>query len=190
VTDADDPVVLVVEDERDLANSFASMLDDDYSVRVAYDARAAVDLYDETVDVALLDRRMPGTSGDEVLRHIRDEPGDCGVGMLTAVDPAPDIADMRFDEYVVKPASRDELLSLVETLLQRTTCDEALRRHYRLTNKIALLEEYLEPAELSASEEYQRLKTELADVDRTASEAVAELDSEDIGAVLQSGPES
>ncbi|WP_159899112.1 response regulator transcription factor [Salinirussus salinus] len=189
MTDGEDPVVLVVEDERDLADSFAALLDGDYSVRVAYDARAAVDLYDETVDVALLDRHMPGPSGDEVLQHIRDEPGDCGVGMLTAVDPAPDIADMAFDEYILKPASRNELTSLVESLLRRTTCDEALRRHYRLTNKIALLEEHLEPAELSASEEYQRLQAELADIDRTASEAVAELDSEDVGAILHSDSE-
>lgn len=186
MTDADDPVVLVIEDERDLADSFASLLDDDYSVRVAYDAEAAVDLYDETVDVALLDRRMPGMSGDEVLQYIRDEPADCGVGMLTAVDPAPDIADMAFDEYILKPASGDDLASLVDTLLQRTACDEALRRHYRLTNKIALLEEYLDPAELASSEEYQRLNEELADVDRTASEAVEELDSADVGAILRS----
>ncbi len=182
----DQPVVLLVEDERDLADSFSSLLDGEYDVRVAYNAETALDLYDEAVDVALLDRRMPGMSGDDVLRHIRDEPGDCGVGMLTAVDPAPDIADMGFDEYIVKPASGDELLSLVETLLQRTTCDEALRRHYRLTNKVALLEEYLEPAELANSEEYQRLNEELADVDRTASEAVEDLDSADVGAILRS----
>lgn len=94
MSDGDEPVVLIVDDERDLANSFRSLLEDDYTVRVAYNAETALDLYDGAVDVALLDRHMPGMSGDEVLQHIRDKPGDCGVGMLTAVDPTPDIADM------------------------------------------------------------------------------------------------
>ena len=190
MTDADDPVVLTVEDERDLADSFASLLDDDYSVRVAYDAETATDLYDEAVDVALLDRHMPRGSGDKVLQYIRDEPGDCGVGMVTAVDPTPAIADMRFNEYVLKPAIKSDLHTLVDTLMRRTACDATLRKHYRLTNKIALLEEHLEPTELAASEEYQRLNAELDDTDQAASEAVEGVYSTDVGAILRSDSQS
>ncbi len=189
MSDATEPVVLIVEDERDTADAFASTLRreaNSYEVRTAYGGETAIDTYGPAVDVVLLDRNMPGTSGDEVLRHIRDAPGTCSVAMVTGVEPTLDIADMGFDEYVVKPVRAGELGSLVETLRQRTACDEALRRHYRLTTKIALLEEHAVTAELTASEEYQRLQAELAEIDRDISETVDELDSTDVCAILRS----
>lgn len=185
MSDNTEPVVLVAEDQRRLANLFTSVLSDDYEVRTAYDGETAIELHDPAVDVVLLDRNMPDASGDEVLRHVREAPGVCGVAMVTAVEPALDIADMGFDEYMVKPVDITELDSLVETLRQRTACDEALRRHYRLTTKIALLEEHLHPAELTDSEEYQRLQAELAEIDRRVSATVGDLDSADVGAILQ-----
>ncbi len=190
MSDATEPVVLIAEDQRRLADLFTSVLTDDYEVRTAYNGETATELYDSDVDVALLDRNMPDTSGDEVLRHIRDAPGTCGAAMITAIEPALDIADMGFDEYMVKPIDTDELGSLVETLRQRTACDEALRRHYRLTTKIALLEEHLHAAELTASEEYQHLQAELTEIDRTMSGTVDDLDSADVGAILRSDSHS
>ncbi|TKX52052.1 response regulator, partial [Halorubrum sp. SS7] len=60
------PLVLVVEDEPDLADLYAAWLGDEYRVRTAYGGREALDQLDETddeVDAILLDRRMPGLSG-------------------------------------------------------------------------------------------------------------------------------
>lgn len=185
-SDATEPVVLIAEDQRRLADLFTSVLTDDYEVRTAYDGETAIELHDPDVDVVLLDRNMPDTSGDEVLQHVCNAPGTCGVAMITAVEPALDIADMRFDEYIVKPIDIDELGSLVETLRQRTACDEVLQRHYRLTSKIALLEKHLHAAELAASEEYQHLQAELTEIDRTMSGTVDDLDSADVGAILRS----
>lgn len=186
MSNVEEPVVLIAEDQRHLADLFGSVLTDDYHVRIAYDGETAIDLYDAAVDVALLDRNMPGISGDEVLHHIRDASGVCGVAIITAIGPTLDVADLGFDEYIVKPIGIKELGSLVETLRQRTECDEAIRRYYRLTTKVALLEEHLDPADLAASEEYQRLQTELAEIDRIVSVTIDGLDSEDVGAILRS----
>jgi signal transduction histidine kinase len=61
------PRVLVVEDERALADIYASWLTDQYEVETAYDGETALGRYDEGVDVVLLDRRLPGISHDIVV---------------------------------------------------------------------------------------------------------------------------
>jgi DNA-binding response OmpR family regulator len=184
--EGDRPIVLLAEDERHLADLFASWLSETYEVRVAYDGTEAVELYDDAVDVVLLDRKMPGNSGDEVLEEIRESGGDCGVAMVTAVDPDLDVSELPFDEYLLKPTDEDELRSLVETLRRRTRCEAELRRHYRLTAKLDLLEEHVPPEELAASEEYRRLQDDLDALDRALSETVDDLSSADVGAVLRS----
>jgi len=113
------PVVLVVDDETDLADSDASLLGDDYDVRVAYGGEAALQADDESVAVVLLDRRMPGFSGDEVVERIRERPGQALVAMVTAVDPDFDVVGMGFDDYVTTPVTREELVATVESLRLR-----------------------------------------------------------------------
>lgn len=190
MSDAAESVVLIAEDQHHLADLFGSALAGTYQVRVAYDGETAIDLYDAAVDVVLLDWKTPDVPGDEVLRHIRDESGDCGVAMISAVDPTLEVIDLEFDEYIVKPINMGELGSLVRTLRRRAECDETLRRYYRLTSKIVLLEEHLDPAKLVASEEYQRLQAELAEIDYTASGAIVNLNSEDAGDLLRSDSSS
>ena len=180
----DTPVVLVVEDEADLADFFATVLRQEYEVRVALDGTEAVEAYDESVDVALLDRRMPERRGSQVLTHIRDAPGDCAVAMVTAVDPDFDIVEMGFDDYVRKPVSRDELVSLVERMVRRRQLDDSLRSHYRLARTAALLEAQKSGAELAESDEYDRL---LAELEATEQELAgsAELSAADVGSLLR-----
>jgi DNA-binding response OmpR family regulator len=186
MTDDDRTVtVLIAEDEVDLAEVYEAWLARSYNVRVANDGESAVGLFDEAVDAVLLDRRMPGMSGDEVLDEIRSRGSTVGVAMITAVDPSVEAVSMPFDEYVVKPVGPDDLESVVQTLLRRAEHDDAMRRHYRIASKIALLERHLDSSTLADSEEYDRLQTELDAVDRELSGA-AELDAEDVGALLRS----
>lgn len=184
-TDDATPTVLVAEDDRGLARLLETWLSEDYEVRVAYDGDEAIDRYDDDVDVVLLDRKMPGRSGDQVLDHVREADPVCGVAMVTAVDPDFDLVDLPFDEYVCKPVAKTELTSLVETLLRRRTYDRGARRHYRLVRTLALLEEHRSDDELAASDEYDRLRSDLAELDRELSDAVEDLNAEDVGAVLR-----
>ena len=102
--------VLVVEDKEELAETFAAWLEPDHEVRLALTGHEALDLADETVDVVLLDRRLPDIDGREVLDRLRADGLDCRVCMVTAVQPDFDILDMGFDDYAVKPVFQDDLL--------------------------------------------------------------------------------
>ncbi|MFB6176845.1 MAG: response regulator transcription factor, partial [Halobaculum sp.] len=93
------PTVLVVDDEQQVADAYALRLQMEYDdVRKAYGGQEALDTVDETVDVVLLDRRMPDYSGGEVLEKMRERGLDCSVIMVTAVDPDFDIVSMPFDD--------------------------------------------------------------------------------------------
>lgn len=154
-SEADERVVLVAEDDRRVAEMHTVWLEDEYTVRTAYDGEQALQKLDTDVDVVVLDRRMPGLSGDEVLDWIRSQQYDCRVAMLTSQDPKADILDLGFDEYVSKPVLKDDLRELVDDLLERAEHDRETREFLALGSKLAVLE-----AEkgLEASEEYTAVR--------------------------------
>jgi two-component system response regulator AdeR len=166
--------VLVVDDEPDLADLYAAWLDERYETRVAYGGSEALEQFDGAVDVALIDRLMPEMSGDEVLERLRETGHDCQVAMVTAVEPDFDIIEMGFDDYLVKPILRDELLEAVGDLISRGDYDSQLRDLYALVSKRAALVTQKSEEELASSEEYQELETRIealqSDLDRTAME--------------------
>jgi DNA-binding response OmpR family regulator len=168
------PLVLVVEDEPDLADLYAAWLGDEYRVRTAYGGREALDQLDEAddeVDAILLDRRMPGLSGDEVLTAVRDRGIDCRVAMVTAVEPDFDILEMGFDDYLVKPVTSDTLRETVEGLLRRGEYDTEVQELFSLTSKKAMLESEKSASDLADNEEYQRLTDRIEELRERADES-------------------
>ncbi|PSP66129.1 DNA-binding protein [Halobacteriales archaeon QS_1_69_70] len=166
------PTVLVVDDERDLADLYAAWLETDYEVVTAYGGEEAIDTMDRSVDVALVDRLMPKIQGREVVEHVREEDYDCGISMVTAVEPDYDIIEMGFDEYVVKPIREEDLKEVVESLLARSEYDDQLQEMFSLASKIAALKTQKPAAELEGNDEYEQMTTRLAELrsemDRTA----------------------
>jgi CheY-like chemotaxis protein len=150
--------VLVVDDEHPVAKLYKTYLEDDFEVLTANEGREALTMVDESVDVVLLDRRMPGMSGDEVLGHIRDRSYDCRVVMVTALDPDFEIADMPFDGYVTKPIGEEEMIEVVEQQLQYATYDDKLTEYFRVRSKLEVLEEEKAPETLEADERYAKLR--------------------------------
>ncbi|WP_254545370.1 response regulator [Halomarina pelagica] len=154
---AEDPTVLVVEDNEQLADMYAEWLAETTTVVTAYSGREALALLTDRIDIVLLDRLMPGLSGDEVLGRIRERGLDCRVALVTAVEPDVDIVEMEFDDYLTKPVRKRDLYHLVEALLTRSAYTEPVRKERALAEKRALLEEGLSEDELRASAEYDDL---------------------------------
>jgi DNA-binding response OmpR family regulator len=180
----DTPTVLVVDDETEITALYGEWLGDDYQVRRAYNGAEALEEVDEDVDVVLLDRRMPDLSGDEVLTEIRDRGLDCRVAMVTAVDPDFDILALGFDDYLVKPVSRDDLHETVERLLRRATYDDEVQRYFSLASRKATLEAEKPATELESSDEYAALETELEELSDSLGNTFADLDEADFRAAF------
>ena len=168
------PLVLVVEDEPDLADLYAAWLGDEYRVRTAYGGHEALDQLDEVddeVDAILLDRRMPGLSGDEVLTAVRERGIDCRVAMVTAVEPDFDILEMGFDDYLVKPVTSETLRETVQGLLRRGEYDSEVQELFSLTSKKAMLESEKSASDLADNDEYQRLTDRIEELRERADES-------------------
>ena len=184
MSDTGTATILLVDDEPNLVDLYETFLSGEYDIRTATGGEEALEVVDESVDVVLLDRRMPGVTGDEVLEEIRARSLNVRTAMLTAVEPDTDIIDMPFDDYRVKPVDRSDLIATVELLLERATYDAQSQEFFSLASKKAALE----IADRDDTDEYRRLTEELGerrdDIDETldrvsAKEAFKELpDSE------------
>lgn len=145
--------VLIVEDQEQLAEAYTTVLSTEYETKTATSGNEALERIDESVGVVILDRRMPGMSGDEVLAAFVERGFTATVAMLTAVEPDVDIIEMPFDDYVTKPIDNDELLALVETLFERREHDERAQQFFSLAAK----KKALEKADKQHKPEYDQL---------------------------------
>ena len=177
--------VLVVEDEAPLVDIYARWLEADHRVRTAQNGEVALERLDESVDVVLLDRLMPGMSGDEVLEAMEDRGLNPRVAMVTAVEPDFDIVRMGFDDYLTKPIDREELLTTVDRLLSRTSFADLEREYYALVEKQAALQSAKSAEELDRSEEYADLRRRIETLKGELDAVMPELDDGDFVAMVR-----
>jgi DNA-binding response OmpR family regulator len=161
VTEERQTRVLVVDDEVELNRVFANWLAESYDVGTAYDGREALDRIDERVDVVLLDRHMPRLDGDRVAAEIRARDLDCRIVMVTGISPEFDVLGIGFDDYVVKPVDRAELLGTVARMEELGRYDAASRRFFALVAKRDTLRAAKSDSELERNEAYGSLLEEL-----------------------------
>lgn len=180
VTEIERPGVLVVEDERELADRYASWLDEAYSVHTAYTGQEAIELLEShPIDIVLLDRRLPRMPGSEVLTELRDRGHTCRVAMITAVDPDFDILEMDIDEYIVKPVTKAELPAIVERLRTLDVYEGKVRRLASMARKLHVLRDEKPASELQTHDEYQELQRRFEDLREQVDETMTAFDDRD-----------
>jgi len=118
--------VLVVEDEPDIAALIAYQLTrEGFRVETSGTGTEALEsISREIPDLVVLDRMLPGISGDEVLNRLRDEQATSSVPvlMLTAKREQEDRIEgfeLGADDYLTKPFSPRELVLRVQAILRR-----------------------------------------------------------------------
>lgn len=185
ITESRSATVLVVEDETDLADLYTAWLADMYEVQTAYAGGDALEKLDKSMDVVLLDRRMPSISGDEVLDEIRNQDLNCRVVIVSAVTPDFDVIGMGFDDYLTKPVDADELHGTVERMLARTEYDETMQEYQQLVATRGALETEKSEQELRASDGYANLRDRIADLETVVDASVEEFSDEDFEAAFR-----
>jgi two-component system phosphate regulon response regulator PhoB len=124
--------ILVVEDERDLADLLTyNLKKNGFDAIYARDGNAALAaLRSGTFDLVILDLMLPGVPGIEIARQIRTNPriAEVPILILTArADEADQLTGLAVgaDDYVTKPFSMKVLLARVQALLRRKSGSEA-----------------------------------------------------------------
>lgn len=116
--------LLVIEDEEQLADALTEILKrDKYSVDTCYNGIDGLDnALTGVYDCIILDIMLPGMSGIEVLRNLRQEKINTPVLLLTARSEIEDKInglDTGADDYLTKPFVTGELLARIRALTRR-----------------------------------------------------------------------
>lgn len=116
--------ILVVEDERNLADAICHILDEaDFNCEPAYDGTTGLTYAQSGLyDAAILDVMLPGMDGFEIAKTLRRENNNLPVLMLTARTSTQDKVtglDCGADDYMTKPFESEELLARMRALTRR-----------------------------------------------------------------------
>ncbi len=124
--------ILVVEDERKLANALKDGLEsDEYSVQLANTGEEGFYLLcKQPFDLAIFDVMLPGRDGFEIVAALRKQGLQIPILLLTAKDTVEDRVqglDTGADDYLVKPFAFPELQARIRALLRRGSADPPSR---------------------------------------------------------------
>ena len=116
--------ILIVDDEKIVRESLFHWFEDEgYEIDTAEDAEKALQKFEKgKFDLILLDMKMPGMSGLELLPKLKQIDSDCFVILITAFASVPSAIQALKDgayDYVTKPVDPDELSHLVENALEQ-----------------------------------------------------------------------
>jgi len=122
--------ILVVEDEEALASGIRDALTHaGFDADVAHDGNVAMDkIGKDPFDLVVLDIMLPGKSGLDVLRDLREARHDVRIVMLTALADEADVVrgfELGADDYMAKPFSPRELVARVQAQFRRREMDTA-----------------------------------------------------------------
>src|SRR5215831_893208 len=122
--------VLIVEDEKRMADLLKTGLEEEqHTVIVAYDGRDGLELaLQEVCDVLVLDVLLPGVTGFEIARRLREKGNRTPILMLTARDALTDVVkglDLGADDYLTKPFSFEEFSARVRAVSRRGPISQA-----------------------------------------------------------------
>lgn len=139
--------ILVVDDEETMRHSLADILRlEGYQVQAVSHGAAAVDLLKrETYDLMLLDLKMPGMDGLEVLRIATKSAPDTLVILLTAhgsLESAIQALRQEAFDYLLKPSTPQQIIKSVEGALSRRA--ETLRKRLLIDRLDASLQELID----------------------------------------------
>lgn len=117
--------ILVVDDEKAMRKSLEDILGlEGYQVEAVKDGKTAIERLDvNSYDLMLLDLKMPGIGGLEVMKHAAEAAPDCRVIMLTAhgsLESAIEALRQGAHDYILKPVKPEELVkSVAEGISER-----------------------------------------------------------------------
>ena len=109
--------VLVIEDEPGLNDLFEIWLTDRYDVTTATSGESALRALDASVDVMILDWRLPDVSGEEILNSIDEKGLDPAVAVVTGAAPSAEGIGGRVDRVLQKPIDKTGLIEAIDALL-------------------------------------------------------------------------
>ncbi len=121
----DKPRVLIVDDEDSIRDAFGDLLEDSYTILKAASGQEAIRMtHEDRPDILLLDLRMPGTDGFQVLQRLKGDPvtSHIPIMVITALTETSNKVKGLLhgaDDYLTKPVDSDDLRGKLDQILRK-----------------------------------------------------------------------
>jgi len=152
--------VLIVDDEKNIRMTLSQALEAlDLEVETAMNGEEALTkLGEKSFGLMLLDLRMPGMDGMEVLREVREARPDIKVIIITAygtIESATEAMKLGAVDFIQKPFTPKEIRELVTSVLDREGIDAEAAKDYE--EHLELAKKYIGERKFDAAREHVRL---------------------------------
>ena len=131
--------ILVVEDDKDIHSLIKNILEKErYKIISAYSGTEALLLLEHNdIDLILLDLMLPGITGEEVIKKIKNIPIIVISAKISSVDKV-NVLSSGANDYITKPFNTDELLARIKVQLRICKRDQNNNLFYKdmLLNKL------------------------------------------------------
>ena len=128
--------ILIIEDDADINNMLQFLLKQNaYETVSAYSGTEGILVHGEDIDLILLDLMLPGRSGEEIIRELKEKHNVPVIvtSAIHEVDKKVDLFSLGADDYVTKPFHNEELLARIAARLRNPAEEKAASE--RLTYK-------------------------------------------------------
>ena len=128
--------ILIIEDDADINNILQFLLKQNaYETVSAYSGTEGILVHGEDIDLILLDLMLPGRSGEEIIRELKEKHNVPVIvtSAIHEVDKKVDLFSLGADDYVTKPFHNEELLARIAARLRNPAEEKAASE--RLTYK-------------------------------------------------------
>lgn len=113
--------ILIIEDNQDINEMITKLLNYyGYKVLNAYSGTEGILVHNNSVDLVLLDLMLPGKSGEEVIKELKEK-NNVPIIIISAIndiDKKVDLLDLGANDYITKPFNNDELLARIKVQLR------------------------------------------------------------------------
>lgn len=129
--------ILIVEDNQPLLGVYKAYLSDSYDVKIAANGHEALKLLkDNNIDLVISDINMPSMDGITLREQLNALPENALTPFVfltsnNSHQMQANAADLGVDDYIVKPASKEQLITTIQRVLERSK-----QIHKRLTDRI------------------------------------------------------
>lgn len=152
--------ILVIDDELAPRESIRMVLKDKYTVSTATGAHEGLDMMlEKSVDLVVMDIKMPKMDGITALQHIKKKHPDTEVVLLTAyasLETARDAIRFGAFDYLIKPFDKDNILLVVEKGLKKRRANKGLQLERDiLLDRATYLEEQVDSARNNIMKYYE-----------------------------------
>ncbi len=113
--------ILIIEDDENINNMIKKLLESNgYKTFQAFSGTEGLLLYNENIDLVLLDLMLPGKTGEEVIKELKEK-SDVPIIIMSAIgdiNKKLDLFKLNANDYLTKPFHNEELLARIKVHLK------------------------------------------------------------------------